>query len=582
MFYDIEECFWERAEVCPAQWQSSSTLVPTGPEWRTIGTLLEPSGSRMRFRARLWSKEPAVPGTHATGVFLDRVRVASVTGTDWPTDWVYYYQYRYRDTFDLSEAQTYSSRIYVRDTDGLATVTLHASNDAGQTWHAYPASYSGTWDVGGVTMERWYAPAPVDILDNATVIRYYLSATDDLGNVSTLPGTAPMRHFEFSVLPVTGSVEEPGILVVIKDRDEVVGDDRAHSRTGEAALREALDILGYEYDVFRTRNPGSSYASGNGPWDTLAYQAYDTHIWSTGRLDENTIRNGGTWVDDMDRLVAWLEESTPEAPHKLFMYGNDIAYDLIEQGNEILGFLTDYIGADYVMRHPGEFGSVDEPDTLIRVRDIGLDLMTYDDRECWLRCACPEFEWFDVVVPSVGGGAVPALEYDNGATTLGAGVAKVDSTYGYRVVYLPFGIEFMNDGLNGTDGHYINGVHDRVDLVENVMEFLGESPTAPGTGANGTSTFINGLTAAHPNPFGPSTTVRYSVAARSRVKLRVFDLAGRVVRTLVDREVHPGEYRIAWGGATDAGLRAAAGVYFVRMEVDGTASGAARKLVLLK
>ncbi|MCK4680651.1 hypothetical protein KAT82_05965, partial [bacterium] len=61
-------------------------------------------------------------------------------------------------------------------------------------------------------------------------------------------------------------------------------------------------------------------------------------------------------------------------------------------------------------------------------------------------------------------------------------------------------------------------------------------------------------------------------------------LAGRVVRTLIDREVRPGEYGIAWDGTTDAGLRAAAGVYFVKMETAGHAGAfhATRKLVLLK
>jgi len=116
------------------------------------------------------------------------------------------------------------------------------------------------------------------------------------------------------------------------------------------------------------------------------------------------------------------------------------------------------------------------------------------------------------------------------------------------------------------------------------MDFLGRSPTGPGTGTPDGTTFSNGLTAAHPNPFGPSTTVSYSVASRSHVSLVVFDLAGRVVRTLVDREVRPGEHRIAWDGTTDAGLRAASGVYFIRMEAEGTNETyrEARKLVLLK
>jgi flagellar hook assembly protein FlgD len=77
--------------------------------------------------------------------------------------------------------------------------------------------------------------------------------------------------------------------------------------------------------------------------------------------------------------------------------------------------------------------------------------------------------------------------------------------------------------------------------------------------------------------------VRYTVATQSHVSLRVFDLAGRVVRTLLDREARPGEYRITWDGTTDAGTRAATGVYFVRMEAEGdTPFSSARKIVLIR
>jgi hypothetical protein len=581
IFYDTEyeECFWVWMDYYPPGFGHGEWRAEIGPEWRTIGKFVDTDYDRMRFYVQLWNEEPAAPGAHAGGVFLDRVRVACVTGPDQPTTWSYGYPYRFRDTFSLESAQTLGGEVHLRDPDGVASVSLHASNDAGESWNAYAMEYEGTSDIDDLEWDSWDAAPPTDLIESATTIRYYFSATDDLGNVSTWPEAAPFTCFDFSVLPINGSPEDPGILLVVKGRDDVIGDDRSYSRTPETALREALDILGYEYDVFRDPRPGSYYYTGGGPTDSMAYQAYDTHVWFTSVVNEKTFRYA-----DQNRLVEWLEASTHESRHKLLIYGNDIGHDLIELGNERAGFLTDIFEAEYVARHPGEYGGADVPDTLIRVRDAGLGLMTYDDGECWLRCACPEFEWFDVVVPSAGGGAVPALEYDNGTTTIGAGVAKVDSTYGYRVVYLPFGIEFMNDGLNGIDGHYINGVHDRVDLVANVMEFLGETPSGPGTGIADGRTFRNGLTAAHPNPFGPNTTVRYTVATESHVSLRIFDLAGRVVRTLVDREVRPGEYRIAWDGSTDAGLRAATGVYFVRMEVTGGDSPflSARKVALLR
>jgi hypothetical protein len=65
-----------------------------------------------------------------------------------------------------------------------------------------------------------------------------------------------------------------------------------------------------------------------------------------------------------------------------------------------------------------------------------------------------------------------------------------------------------------------------------------------------------------PNPFSGSTIIRYSLPAESHVRLVVYDVAGRAVRTLVD-EVQTGGMRTAtWSGTDDAGRQMAAGIYF--------------------
>jgi hypothetical protein len=51
----------------------------------------------------------------------------------------------------------------------------------------------------------------------------------------------------------------------------------------------------------------------------------------------------------------------------------------------------------------------------------------------------------------------------------------------------------------------------------------------------------------------------------------MYDLAGRVVATLVEGVRGPGEHAVVWDGTTDAGERAASGVYFVQMEGTGNA-----------
>jgi flagellar hook assembly protein FlgD len=70
------------------------------------------------------------------------------------------------------------------------------------------------------------------------------------------------------------------------------------------------------------------------------------------------------------------------------------------------------------------------------------------------------------------------------------------------------------------------------------------------------------------------------VAAEAHVTLRVYSVAGRLVRTLVDRPVATGQHKALWDGKTEQGRRVASGVYFVRMEAPGFE--ARRTMVLLK
>jgi subtilisin family serine protease len=70
----------------------------------------------------------------------------------------------------------------------------------------------------------------------------------------------------------------------------------------------------------------------------------------------------------------------------------------------------------------------------------------------------------------------------------------------------------------------------------------------------------------HPNPFNPTTTITYSIPAPERVTLRVYDVGGREVRTLVDAVKRPGRYEVIWDGTDARGRTAASGIYFYRLE----------------
>ena len=69
-----------------------------------------------------------------------------------------------------------------------------------------------------------------------------------------------------------------------------------------------------------------------------------------------------------------------------------------------------------------------------------------------------------------------------------------------------------------------------------------------------------------PNPFNPVTTVGYHLPSESRVTIRVFDVTGRVVTTLVDGVVEPGRHTVVWNGTNEYGESVGSGVYFCTME----------------
>jgi hypothetical protein len=78
-----------------------------------------------------------------------------------------------------------------------------------------------------------------------------------------------------------------------------------------------------------------------------------------------------------------------------------------------------------------------------------------------------------------------------------------------------------------------------------------------------------------PNPFQPFTEIRFALPRDEHVRLDVYDVAGRRVRTLVDATLGAGvEHRIRWDGTGERGERMAPGVYFYRLETPtGTRTG---------
>jgi hypothetical protein len=88
------------------------------------------------------------------------------------------------------------------------------------------------------------------------------------------------------------------------------------------------------------------------------------------------------------------------------------------------------------------------------------------------------------------------------------------------------------------------------------------------------------LSSGYPNPMANSTEIAFQLPSEARVSLRVYDMAGREVSTLVNERLEAGYYTHAWNGMDANGRAVSNGVYFYRMDASGF--NATKKLVVLR
>ena len=89
----------------------------------------------------------------------------------------------------------------------------------------------------------------------------------------------------------------------------------------------------------------------------------------------------------------------------------------------------------------------------------------------------------------------------------------------------------------------------------------------------------------HPNPFSAkggnaSTTISYSLNKKSHIKLRIYNINGHLITTLINGIIDGGEHVITWDGLDSNGLSVASGIYLCAMETDTKVK--IRKITLLR
>ena len=151
-----------------------------------------------------------------------------------------------------------------------------------------------------------------------------------------------------------------------------------------------------------------------------------------------------------------------------------------------------------------------------------------------------------------------------------AGVRYANRSTGSVAVFLGFGFESINDASR------------RQTLLTRVFDYMNNPLT--GIEDDFESNVIPkefALNQNYPNPFNPTTTIEYSVASNTNVKIYVYNSLGQRVVTLLDKEMKTGTYKTNWNGIDSNGKRLSSGVYYYQM-LTGSGYSNTKKLLLLK
>ena len=269
---------------------------------------------------------------------------------------------------------------------------------------------------------------------------------------------------------------------------------------------------------------------------------YETIIWYTAESDTNTLTDY-----DIANLTDFLNNGG-----NLFISGQNIGAELGDST-----FYSDYLHSQFISdSYDGTpiyavEGIEGDPigDGLMIV--IGGDYGSGADNQ-----VSP-----DVIAPT--NGAYKIFNYSM-TDEYGAGVRWEGA---YKVVYLPFSFEaILND-------------FQREDLMERILGWFGIDLSITDESIfDIPEQFL--LHQNYPNPFNPTTTIAFTIPKNSQVYLGIYDITGKLIKTLIDAPIEAGYHTVVWDGTDDNGRSVSSGVYFYKLKSKGYEE--TKKMLLLK
>ena len=74
----------------------------------------------------------------------------------------------------------------------------------------------------------------------------------------------------------------------------------------------------------------------------------------------------------------------------------------------------------------------------------------------------------------------------------------------------------------------------------------------------------------YPNPFNPNTKIEFKVPANEHVSINVYNLEGRLVKTLINQNMMSGQHVVEWNGTNQFGAKVASGMYIYQLKTNAT------------
>ncbi|HGY57324.1 MAG TPA: T9SS type A sorting domain-containing protein [Caldithrix abyssi] len=352
--------------------------------------------------------------------------------------------------------------------------------------------------------------------------------------ISAVDETYPPNESGFS--DVYGAMQaQPGQRILIVDgfdRTESSGSWHEAAHWFAAVHGMALAANGYGFDC--TANEALLDGS-------VSLSDYDAVIWLLG--DEST--HDETFSDREQALVrAYLE-----AGGNLMVSGSEIAWDL-DTDNSSSGstvedetFLHNYLKADYAADDAGIYSVSGSEGGIFQGLEFTYGSQPYTED---YPDALNAYGGSQAALIYKGSGKIAAVQYEG---TFG------QSSAAGKLVYLAFPFETIDSAEN------------RVKVMGRIASFFFDATAIDGA-ENPSVAGRFALLPNYPNPFNPSTTIRFSLPQAGRVRLAVFDIRGRLIKTLKEGFLNAGSHRVQWDGRNNAGVSAASGMYVYRLQFD--------------